>query len=226
MVLAAGLLLLPQLSQAVEIEMINIPAGSFNVGSAEQSVHIHALKIMKYEVTQALWKSVMGSNPSHFKGDNRPVENVSWFDAQHFIELLNRKTGKSYRLPSETEWEYALRAGSSSKWSWGDSESMAWKYAWYDANSDKQTHPVGRKKPNRWGLYDMHGNVWEWVDDCYNNYSGAPSDGSARESGDCSERVLRGGSWYDDPVFMRSANRGRKPAGHRSSNFGFRLVHD
>jgi len=157
--LLVGLLMLPQLSVAVTIELVNIPAGSFQMGSYDgeadekpvHTVHIRAFKIMKYEVTQALYKSVMGSNPSKFKGDNNPVDNVRWFDVQQFIELLNRKTGKSYRLPTEAEWEYAARAGTSSKWSWEGSEGNAYKYTWYAANSDGKTHPVGWKKPNGWG---------------------------------------------------------------------------
>ena len=124
----------------------------------------------------------MGDNPSYFTGDdNLPVERVSWDNVQRFITKLNDKEGTSkYRLPSEAEWEYACRAGTTTRYSFGDNESELGEYAWYSSNSDSQTHPVGQKRANPWGLYDMHGNVWEWVQDCWHDsYSGAPADGRA-----------------------------------------------
>ena len=122
----------------------------------------------------------MGDNPSHVKGDDLPVERVSWDDVQEFIRKLNKKEGTDkYRLPSEAEWEYACRAGATTRYSFGDSESKLGDYAWYHENSGDKTHPVGKKKPNPYGLYDMHGNVWERVQDERHSYDGAPNDGSA-----------------------------------------------
>jgi formylglycine-generating enzyme required for sulfatase activity len=209
-------------------EMVAIPGGQFQMGSNTgdsdekpvRTVTVRAFMMGKYEVTQAQWKAVMESNPSSFKacGDNCPVENVSWNDAQAYIAKLNAKTGSKYRLPSEAEWEYAARAGSTGKWSFGDDENEIGKYAWYGfspeygGNSEKKTHLVGEKLKNPFGLYDMHGNVWEWAEDCYHDgYNNAPVDGSAWVK-DCQKdirRVLRGGSWDDYPSFLRSAIRVR-----------------
>jgi hypothetical protein len=214
-------------------KFVLIPSGSFSMGGSEESekpvhtVHVNSFRMSKYEITQSQWKSVMGSNPSRFKGSNNPVEKVSWDDIQGFIRKLNSQTGQRFRLPSEAEWEYAARAGTSSKWSWGNSESSAGSYAWYRSNSGNKSHPVGQKQPNGYGLYDMHGNVWEWVQDCWNgSYSGAPTNGSAWLSGTCSKRVLRGGSWFSPPDNMRSANRDRRATDDRYDNVGFRLVQD
>ena len=150
---------------------------------------------------------------------------MSWNDAQDFARRLSQKTGKQYRLPSEAEWEYAARAGSSTKWSFGDNESQLGEHAWFTSNSQNKTHPAAQKRPNAFGLYDMNGNVWEWTQDCWNaNYSGAPANGSARESGDCGSRVLRGGSWSDFPTYLRSASRiGGTPV-NRNFGVGFRLA--
>ncbi|MBC8277088.1 MAG: SUMF1/EgtB/PvdO family nonheme iron enzyme, partial [FCB group bacterium] len=184
---------------------VKIPGGSFRMGSNESkdekpvhSVSIKPFYMMTTEVTQKMWKELMGSNPSHFKGDNLPVEKVSWNDCQKFIEKLNqRDPGKGYRLPTEAEWEYACRAGTTTKYYSGNSESDLKRAGWYSGNSGKKTHIVGQKSPNSWGLYDMSGNVWEWCTDWYHNsYSGAPTDGSAWISPSSTYRVLRGGSWY------------------------------
>jgi formylglycine-generating enzyme required for sulfatase activity len=183
-----------------------IPAGEFNMGSEEYNVEkpVHKVKINipfylgTYPVTHAEWKAVMGDNnkPSNFKGDDLPVEGVSWDGVREFIMKLNEKEGTDkYRLPSEAEWEYACRAGTTTRYSFGDSESELDDYAWYRDNSGRKTHPVGQKDPNSWGLHDMHGNVWDWVQDSWHSdYNGAPDDGSAWESGDGPSRVLRGGS--------------------------------
>jgi formylglycine-generating enzyme required for sulfatase activity len=180
----------------------------------------------RYEVTQKQWLEIMGDNPSHFKGDDLPVEWVSWEDVQEFIRKLNEKEGTDkYRLPSEAEWEYACRAGTSTRYSFGNSESNLGDYAWYGDNLGDETQPVGLKKPNSWGLYDMHGNVWEWVQDSrHYSYNGAPTDGSAWESGDGAYRVIRGG-WGNDAKDCRSAVR---LFVHRNYGYflGFRLLRE
>ena len=211
-------------------EMVVIPAGSFEMGSNDGAnsrpvhrVNIAGFLLGKTEVTQGQWKAVMGNNPSHHSqcGDDCPVEQVTWNDAKDFARRLSQKTGKQYRLPSEAEWEYAAKAGSSSKWSFGDNESQLGDYAWVDPNSRHyKTQRVAQKRPNAFGLFNMHGNVTEWVQDCYHdNYTGAPSGGSAWTTG-CARPVrglVRGGSWF--PGDMRSAARiGVSPDG--GSPFG------
>lgn len=213
-----------------------IPAGEFYMGSEESDDEepVHKVKIKNpfylgtYPVTQTEWKAVMGDNPSGFNGDNLPVETVSWDKVQEFIKKLNETEGTDkYRLPSEAEWEYACRAGTTTRYSFGDLESELGKYAWYDDNSDGETHPVGQKKPNPWGLYDMHGNVWEWVQDMWQyDYDGAPTDGSARESGDGADRVDRGGSWSGTAGYCRSAFRVSYDPSSSRSSLGFRLLQE
>ena len=230
------LLLISSVADAVEIEVVSIPAGSFVMGSSFSSardekpahkVHVAAFKIMKYEVTQALYHSVMMVNPSQFKGDHLPVERVSWMDVQKFIQQLNRKSGVHYRLPSEAEWEYAARAGSQRRYGWSGGRDKAYLYAWFEEGSNERTHRVGQKRANAFGLHDMHGNVWEWVRDCWiDNYEGAPSHGEAWKSGDCNKRVLRGGSWDNYPNYLVSAYRTWFSKGARYSNLGIRLVQD
>ncbi len=172
------------LTNSIGMEFVLIPAGEFDMGLASSEVGrldwegpVHRVKIStafyigKYEVTQKQWRDVMGSSPSMFKGDNLPVEQVSWNDVGDFIKKLNEKEGgNKYRLPTEAEWEYAARAGTKTIYSFGDDESMLGDYAWYYENSALKTHDVGQKKSNPWGLYDMHGNVSEWVEDWYGNY--------------------------------------------------------
>jgi formylglycine-generating enzyme required for sulfatase activity len=218
----------------IGMKFTHIPAGDFMMGSDkynhEQPVHKVMIKnpfyLGTYPVTQREWKAVMGNNPSRFEGDdNLPVEKVSWDDVQKFIKKLNasEETDK-YRLPSEAEWEYACHAGTTTRYSFGDDESELSEYAWYEDNSGSKTHPVGQKKPNPWGLYDMHGNVWEWVQDTWHdNYNGAPTDGSAWE-GSGSNRVDRGGSWYNRAGLCRSAYRFVNDQGIRGLYLGFRLV--
>ncbi|MBI1763908.1 MAG: formylglycine-generating enzyme family protein, partial [Acidobacteria bacterium] len=144
-----------------------------------------------------------------FKGTDRPVERVSWNDAQQFCQRLSQMTGKQFRLPTEAEWEYAARAGKTTEYSFGDDEKLLDQYAWFSSNSGNQTHTVGQKQRNQFGLYDMYGNVWEWVQDVWHdNYEGAPVNGSAWLSGgDSGRRVLRGGSWGYDADYCRSAFR-------------------
>jgi len=216
-------------------ELVVIPAGSFQMGrndgdSDEKPVHSVSVKsfaLGKYEVTQGQWKAVMGSNLSKFSncGDNCPVEQVSWDDIQKYIQKLNAMSGQQYRLPSEAQWEYAARAGSTGKWSFGDKEVQLELHGWFSGNSNAKTHPAGQKQANAFGLYDMYGNVWEWTQDCWNeNYSGAPSDGSAWTTGNCGQRVLRGGSWNHEPSFARAAFRVRSGTTNRDGFNGFRLA--
>lgn len=215
------------------IELVKISPGSFMMGSSEgdpDEKPIHQVTINysfymgKYEVTQAQWKAVMGDNPSSFKdcGGNCPVERVSWDDAQKFIQRLNQTNdGYSYRLPTEAEWEYACRAGTT-----GDYAGNLNEMAWYSTNSENKTHAAGAKQPNPWGLFDMHGNVWEWcLDFFHDTYEGAPTDGSAWLGRDQNWRVLRGGSWLSNAP--RSAGRNVTPDNYRGrhdSSAGFRVV--
>lgn len=218
---------------SIGIEFVLIPAGTFEMGSLdgdsdERPLHTVTLSkpfyLGKYEVTQAQWQAVMGDNPSLFQGDpNRPVEQVWFNDVQDFISKLNAKEGGArYRLPTEAEWEYAARAGTTTAYSFGDDASQLGQYAWYKDNSNGQTHAVGQKKPNPWGLFDMHGNVWEWVQDWYKRYSPeAVTDPQGAEAG--THRGRRGGAWNNFAKYCRSANR-YSVAGFRDDFLGFRLV--
>ena len=176
------------------------------------------------EVTQRQWTAVMGANPSYFKGNDLPVEQVAWHDAQNFIKKLNEKEGTNkYRLPTEAEWEYSCRAGSTTVYYWG--YAMNDKYCWSDDNSEGETHPVGRKKPNTWGLYDMSGNVWEWCEDRYEvDYYDSSPDKDPRGPRSGKFRVLRGGSWNYLPGNCRSAGRGGDYPGNSMNDLGFRIA--
>ncbi len=192
-------------------------------------VKVNSFAIGKYPVTQAQYEAVMGTNPSHFSNNpQNPVEMVNWNDAQAFCQKLSQITGKTYRLPTEAEWEYACRAGTTTRFYFGDDAGQLEDYAWYDGNSQNTTHPVGQKKPNAWGLYDMSGNVWEWCeDDWHDNYIGAPTDGSAwfiKNDNRSHHKCLRGGSWYFNPNDCRSANRLRCSPGYVNDNLGFRVA--
>jgi len=208
-----------KLANGIRLEMVSLPAGKFLMGSSESNdekpqhqVKVNSFAIGKYPVTQAQYQAVMGSNPSRFKNNpQNPVEQVSWNDAQAFCQKLSQITGKTYRLPTEAEWEYACRAGTTTRYYFGDNDNQLGDYAWYDENSNSKTHPVGQKKPNGWGLYDMSGNVWEWCeDDWHSSYAGAPDDGTAwidNDNRSQSPKCLRGGSWYHGPYSCRSASR-------------------
>jgi formylglycine-generating enzyme required for sulfatase activity len=220
------------------MEFVLIQAGTFQMGSNdgdsdERPVHevriSKAFYLGKHEVTQGQWQAVMGNNPSNFKGDaNRPVENVSWDDVQEFIRKLNAKEGGStYRLPTEAEWEYAARAGTTMAYSFGNDAEQLGKYAWYGANAGGTTHPVGQRESNARGLYDMHGNVWEWVQDWYGQDYYARStavDPTGPSSG--SRRVFRGGGWFNVAGFCRSAFRSCNAPGFRYGFLGLRLLRE
>ncbi|MBD5259866.1 MAG: SUMF1/EgtB/PvdO family nonheme iron enzyme [Bacteroides sp.] len=212
----------------VSFEMVRVDGGSFMMGSYngdsdEQPVHsetVSTFYIGKTEVTQALWTAVMGSNPSYFKGPNLPVEMVSWNDCQEFIDRLNRITGKNFRLPTESEWEYAARGGNRSRgYDYSGSNNLQ-SVGWYDGNSGGSTHPVGSKLDNELGLYDMSGNVYEWTSDLWSsNYSSYRNGGSSG-----SDRVNRGGGYNNSARSCRSANRGNNDSGGRYRDLGFRLA--
>ena len=236
-------------------EMVVVPSGSFMMGSPESEEDrdddegpVHRVTIARpfavgvYEVTFGEWEACVsdggcgGYRPyaegEPYVGDelafggNGPVINVSWDDAKAYVRWLSRKTGEEYRLLSEAEWEYVARAGTTGKYHFGSSLSPS--RASYGGDRDG-TAPVGSYAANGFGLHDVHGNVWEWVEDCWNeSYHGAPADGSAWETGDCSQRVLRGGSWHESPWFLRSASRLKGPAGGRDRHtyniLGFRIA--
>jgi formylglycine-generating enzyme required for sulfatase activity len=218
------------------MKFVVIPAGEYMMGSntfedTEKPTHKVTLtqpfQLGMHEVTQDQYEKVMGTNPSSFKGPQNPVEQVTWSDAVAFCKLLSdlpeeKASGYVYRLPTEAEWEYACRAGTTSDYSFGDGDSELGDYAWYDSNSGGSSHPVGLKKPNPWGLYDMHGNVHEWVHDWLGGYSGGElTDPMGPVSG--SLRVVRGGSWGTNCI-QRSADRNRHSPVPRSLILGFRVV--
>lgn len=197
-------------------------SGAFDNEGPIHPVAMNDYYIGKHEVTQALWKAVMGSNPSNFKGDNLPVENVSWFECQVFINKLNTLTEMSFRLPTEAKWEYAARGGNRSRgYKYSGSDTIS-DVAWYHDNAGS-THPVGTKKANELGIHDMSGNVWEWCYDWYDCYYSSPQtapDGPSTGSG----RVIRGGSYWDDTKFCRSIYRYGFPAKSTDYASGLRLV--
>lgn len=182
--------------------------------------------LAKYPTTQAQWEAVVGNNPSKFKGDpNRPVETVSWDDAQEFLRRLGEKDGKPYRLPTEAEWEYAARAGTTTAYCFGDDPKLLREYGWYDENSGGRARAVGQLEANAWGLHDVHGNVWEWVQDWYaDNYyqQSGLIDPKGPEEGQY--RVVRGGSWNDDALDLRVSVRRWVDPGYRFVSIGFRCA--
>ncbi len=229
-------------------EMVVVPAGSFIMGSAESEegrtrfegpqhrvMFSRPFAVGKFSVTFDEWDAcVADGGCDHYKPSDsnwgrgkRPVINVSWNDAQAYISWLKRKTGRNYHLLSEAQREYVTRAGTSSPYWWGSVISPS--QANYDAGSrgefNYQTAPVDSFQPNPWGLYQVHGNVWEWTEDCWNeSYEGAPTDGSAWTSGDCNSRIVRGGSWEAQPRYLRSALRNLYIAVNRNPRYGFRVA--
>lgn len=222
----------------VSFKMIRIEHGTFMMGATpemdcpnDEEKPVHEVTISKdyymgeTQVTQALWQTVMGDNPSCFNGNNNPVERVSWYDCQEFIEKLNALTGKQFRLPTEAEWEFAARGGNKSRHTRYSGSDDLDSVAWYVGNSGSQTHPVTKKSPNELGLYDMSGNVWEWCNDWYGDdyYSNSPSvDPQGPSAG--SGRVLRGGCWGNFPRNCRSSVRSWNDPEFRLNCYGFRLA--
>ena len=220
----------------VSFEMVRVQGGTFTMGAtAEQGsdaysdekpthqVMLSSYSIGKTEVTQALWQAVMGSNPSRFKDSNLPVEQVSWEDCQTFIRKLNALTGKTFRLPTEAEWEFAARGGNKSQgFKYSGSNTLS-NVAWYDDNSSNKTHPVATKAPNELGIYDMSGNVWEWCNDWCGDYTSASqTNPTGPNSG--SYRVFRGGSWYNRARHCRVSNRYYLSPSYRDNDLGLRLA--
>jgi formylglycine-generating enzyme required for sulfatase activity len=220
---------LPPRKNSIGMDMKLIPAGKFTMGDGGHQVTLtQPFSLGVYEVTQEQYERVMGTNPSDFNGAKNPVEQVSWEDAVEFCRKLSalpeeKAAGHVYRLPTDAEWEYACRAGTTTEYCFGDDENQLGDYAWYDENSGDRTHPVGQKKPNAWGLYDMHGNVWEWCQDWYADLpAGAVTDPTGPSTG--SDRVSRGGCWIYGSDNCRSANRIRNSPGRRSGILGFRVL--
>ena len=220
----------------ISIDMVKVEAGTFMMGATsemkdpydnEKPVHQVTLTndyyMGMYEVPQALWEAVMGSNPSEYKGDNLPVEMVSWNDCQEFISKLNSLTGRKFRLPTEAEWEYAARGGKRSRGYQYSGNSNISDVAWYDGNSGSKPHPVGTKQANELGIYDMSGNVYEWCSDWYGSYSSSSqTNPTGADSG--SGRVVRGGSWYDFAWGCRLSYRGSITPFYRGNDLGLRLA--
>ena len=226
------------LGNGVKLELVLVPAGEFEMGSPEgekgrdsDEGPVHRVRITKpfyigkYEMTQDVWEKVMGNNPSNFKGARNPVEEVSWDDCQEFLRKLTALGKGTFRLPTEAEWEYACRAGSRTRFCFGDADDGLADSAWHNSNSAEQTYPVGQKRANAWGLYDMHGHVWEWCFDWYSvDYyrQSAPNDPVGPPAG--STRVLRGGYWSGRASHCRSAFRVHYGPASRYHTCGFRVV--
>ena len=234
-----------------EITLVSIPSGSYEMGDHdgeddEKPVHtvtLDAFEMSTTEITQSHYEALTGKNPSHFAGDGRlPVERVTWYDAAKFCNMLSEKEGlpacyneetwkcdftkAGFRLPTEAEWEYACRAGTSTEYYTGDTENDLARAGWYgddEGNSDERPHPVAQKEPNAWGLYDMHGNVWEWTNDFFGSYNSEPAHNpKGRESGSYS--VMRGGSWLNRANYCRSYFRINDRPGRTGYFTGFRIV--
>ena len=223
-------------------EMVVIAGNTFLMGSEsgwfaakktpeneqpQRSVSLKTFSIGRYEVTQKEWREIMGTSPSHFRGENRPVEQVSWEEVQVFLQKLSLKTGNSYRLPTEAEWEYAALGNQQTEFPSGSNPSLINKFAWYSDNSSEETHAVGGLIANKFGLFDMYGNVDELTSDCFNpSYKNAPTDGSSWNLGACDFRIVRGGSWHDAQRFVRTKSRFHIQTKVKSNQTGFRVVRD
>lgn len=216
-----------------KIEIIAVQGGIFQMGSNKgerdekpvHSVTVSDFKIGKYEITQKIWKAVMKTNPSYFKGDSLPVEQVSWNKIQEFLSKLNKITGKEYRLPTESEWEFAAKGGTKSRKYRYSGSNISKRIAWNASNSDSKTHNVGTKKPNELGIYDMSGNVWEWCQDKWSqNYKNTPKDGTAYWVDNSSQHLFRGGSWFSYPVDCRLSKRNHDKSNYSMNYLGFRVL--
>ena len=223
--------------KGVQFKMVRVKGGTFQMGATSEQgsdayddeYPVHSVTLSDYyigqtEVTQELWEAVMGDNPSYFTGDNQcPVERVSWDDCQEFIKKLNRLTGKNFRLPTEAEWEYAARGGNKSKGYKYSGSNDADAVAWYNKNSGSKTQPVAQKQSNELGLYDMSGNVWEWCQDWYGDYT-SRSQSNPKGANTGSDRVLRGGSWFDYARYVQVSYRHNCTPDTRFSGYGLRLA--
>ena len=235
-----------QVKTKTGIEMVLIPKGEFTMGDNRgeddekpaHKVQISAFYMDKYEVTQKSYEGMMGRNPAKFKGPDKPVERVSWFSAVKYCNMRSLREGlrpcydletlkcnydaDGYRLPTEAEWEYACRAGTDTRYSFGNAPGKLGQYAWFKANANKTSHPVGQKKPNPWGLYDMHGNIWEWCNDYYSeNYYQKSSGENPHGPSTGEERVLRGGSWASGAESSRCWRRYSETPGFADVCFGY-----
>lgn len=218
------------ITNSIGMQFVKLPEGSFTMGEdvpgrgPAREVRVGSIYMATHEVTQQQWMAVMGNNPSQHKDPRRPVDQVTWLMVQSFLEELNRIEGTNqYRLPTEAEWEYAARAGTQTRYFFGDSPSGIRRFAWVDLNNG--TRPVGMKQPNPWGLFDVYGNVWEWVQECWHeDYSDAPATSRLRGGGDCTHRVLRGGGWNSTGEYAGSTVRGSYPVNGEDMNNGFRVV--
>ncbi len=231
------------LGGGVKMDLVLLGPGSFMMGDPkgekdEKPVHKVTISksfyMGKFDVTQEQWQGVMGGNPSHFKGARNPVDSVSWEACQAFIKKLNEKfaaSGATFSLPTEAQWEYACRAGASTRYGFGDEEARLGEYGWFETNAGGQTHPVGEKKPNAWGLYDMQGNLWQWCADWYDGsyYKKSPATdptGPSEPGGPSgvSSRALRGGCWGDPASCCRCACRYCLPPWFCVYSYGLRVV--
>jgi len=226
----------PAVIENIAATMVRLPGETFAMGCAtgdttcypaeepQHTVTLSTFSINRYEVSQAQWQAVMGTNPSSFIacGEDCPVEQVSWDDVQLFLDRLNTLTARSYRLCTEAEWEYAARAGSTAKWSCGNDEACLDDTAWFKKTSGQSPHPVGDKEPNAWELYDMSGNVWEWVNDRYGDYPAEEATNPAGP-GNGTQRVRRGGGWLNLSRNCRCSSRGGSSPDTTVNSVGFRL---
>jgi len=228
------------ITNSIGMILVNIPSGSFVMGGDEVTEQAdemerprhrvtinHSFYMSRYPVTQKEWVLVMNNNPSHFIGDQHPVEQISYHDAHEFIRKLNQlEKTKAYRLPYEAEWEYAARAGSQTTYCFGNNTSQLEKYAWFRKNSGKTTHPVGKLSPNAWGLYDIHGNVHEWCEDWFDKkYYGLSAKTNPTGPKKGLAKSLRGGDWGSEDWHCRSASRSLGAPDRRGNRLGLRLIY-
>lgn len=228
----------PLFANSLGMEFRRIPSGTFRMGSAlgeDDERPVHTVKITDpfllgaHEVTQAQWNILMDENPSHLLGPQRPVDSVTWHHARRFINRLNEKENTElYRLPTEAEWEYAVRGGTTTRFYFGESKKSLSDHAWYGLNSDEQSHRVGQKRSNPFELHDVYGNVWEWTRDAYGSafYERSERANPVNKGGWDARRVIRGGGWFEVATTLRSANRGWARPDAGDPQLGFRVVRE